>query len=137
MQTRTEPVFTAQDEAALRGMFDAAARHVLAGDWASWAGMYSEDGSFKPANGPAIKGRPNILAWAQGLPKAEALSFQKVEVWGEGNIAYGTSGYTFKLNGLPPDAGNQLVVFRRSTGAPWKLVAANVSSNLSQAPATK
>ena len=125
------------DDAAIREMFDAAVRHVLAGDWARWAGMYAEDGLFKPANGPVIRGRPHILAWAQALPMAESLEFQRVEVSGEGNVAYGTSGYTFKLKDLPLDTGHQLVVLRRrSKEVPWKLVAACVSSDFSQAPAT-
>jgi ketosteroid isomerase-like protein len=133
MQTLREVAFTDKDEATIRGMFDDAVRYVLAGDWAKWAGMYAEDGVFKPASGPEVHGRSDILAWAKALPKAEALAFQDVKVWGEANLAYGTSGYTFKLKDLPLDTGTHLVVFRRTTGGPWKLVAANVSSNPSQA----
>lgn len=130
MQTLTEATFTAQDEATLRGVFEAAARYVKVGDWARWAGLYTEDGFLKPANGPTIQGRANLLAWGQAFPEIEDFSFDSAEVWGEGNVAYGTSGYTLKLKDLAPSTGKQLVVLRRGTDALWKVVAASVSPDL-------
>ena len=136
MPTLTEATFTVQDEATLRGMFETTARHFRAGDWAGWAGLYSEDGFLKPPNGPTVQGRANILSWGQALPQIEAFSFDNVEVWGEGNVAYGSSGYTLKVNDLAPDTGKQLVVFRRASDAAWKVVAANVSPDLGVADAS-
>ena len=130
MPTLTEVPFTAQDEAALRGMFDAAARYINSGDWIGWADMYSEDGRLQPPNAPVITGRANLVAWGQAFPQIDALTFFKVEVWGEGNIAYGTSGYTLKLKDLPPDTGKQLVVWRRTGDRKWKIVAASFNSDL-------
>jgi ketosteroid isomerase-like protein len=130
MQTLTEATFTAQDEATVRGMFDSATRYIKAGDWSSWAAQSSENGFLQPPNGPTIRGRPNLLAWGQAFPQIEDFSFDNVEVWGDGNLAYGTSGYTLKLKDLASDTGKQLVVFRRVSGGPWKVVAASFSSDL-------
>ena len=48
MPTLTDAPFTAQDQAALRGMFDAAIRMINADDWAAWAAQYAEDGLLQP-----------------------------------------------------------------------------------------
>jgi ketosteroid isomerase-like protein len=130
MPTLTEVPFTAQDQAALRGMVDTCARYINAGNWTAWAALYSEDGRLQPPNAPAITGRANLVAWGQAFPEIEALSFFNVELWGEGNIAYGTSGYTLKLKDLPPDTGKQLVVWRRSADRKWSVVAASFNSDL-------
>jgi ketosteroid isomerase-like protein len=130
MPTLTEVPFTAQDQAALRGMVDTCARYINAGNWTAWAALYSEDGRLQPPNAPAITGRANLVAWGQAFPKIEAISFFDVELWGEGNIAYGTSGYTLKLKDLPPDTGKQLVVWRRSADRKWSVVAASFNSDL-------
>ena len=130
MPTLTEVPFTAQDEATLRGMFDASIRSINAGDWNSWAAMYSEDGRLQPPNAALITGRANLVAWGQAFPQIDALTFFKVEVWGEGNIAYGTSGYTLKVKDLPPDTGKQLIVWRRTADGEWKIVAASFNSDL-------
>jgi len=122
--------FSAQDEATLRGMFDATPRYVRAGDWATWAGQYAEDGLLHPPNALMVKGRPNLLAWGQAFPPIEGLTFYNVQVWGEGNLAYGTSAYALKVKGLAPDTGKQLVVFRRPAGGKWEVMAASFSSDL-------
>jgi ketosteroid isomerase-like protein len=130
MPTLTDAEFTAQDEATLLEMFDAVPRYVNAGDWASWAGVYSEDGPLQPPNAPVIRGRSNLLAWGQAFPPIEAFTFSKVEVFGEGNLAYGMSAYTLKLRDSATDTGKQLVVFRREADGKWKVVAASYSSDL-------
>ena len=130
MSTLTEVPFTAQDEATLREMFDTSIRHINAGDWTAWAAFYSEDGFLHPPHAPVVSGRANLVAWGQAFPQIEAISFFKVEVKGEGNIAYGTSGYTLVLKDLPRDTGKQLVVWRRIGDGKWKIVAASFNSDL-------
>jgi ketosteroid isomerase-like protein len=130
MQTLTEAQFTAQDEAALREMFDVCPGYVMAGDWVSWARMYAEDGFLQPPHAPTVRGRPNLLAWGQAFPEVENLAFSKVEIWGEGNVAFGTSTYTLKAKDLPTDAGKQLVVFRRIASGQWAIMGASFSSDL-------
>jgi ketosteroid isomerase-like protein len=122
--------FSAQDESALRAVADSAVRYQLAGDWAAWAALYSEDGVLQPPHAPAVKGRPALLAWAKTLPPVENAAFSNVQVWGDGNLAYGTSGYTFTLKGLPPDTGKQLWVSRRAASGKWEVVAVSFNSDL-------
>lgn len=123
-------VFAPQDEATLRGMFDSTVTNIRAGDWATWSAQYTETAVLQPPNAPTVTGRPAILAWGQAFPPVESLAFSEVQVSGEGNLAYGTSAYALKIKDLPQDNGKQLVVFRRSPGAKWEVVAVSFSSDL-------
>lgn len=118
-----------QDVATLEGTFGTVVRLVRANDWAGWAALYAEDAVFHPPNGPAVRGRAAIRKWGDAFPPVEACDFSNVEVSGEGNVAYGTSGYTLTIKGLPPDNGKQLVVFRRGTSG-WQVVAVSFNSDL-------
>jgi ketosteroid isomerase-like protein len=121
---------TTEDQTVLRGMFDTTASSFRTGDFAPWAGQFSEDASLQPPNAPTVNGRGKILAWGQAFPPVEDLSFTNVQVWGEGNMAYGTSGYVLKVKGAPPDTGKQLAVFRRQAGGKWEVTAGCFSSDL-------
>lgn len=130
MPTLTDAPFTAQDQAALGGMFDATIRMINAGDWPAWAAQYAEDGLLQPPNAPTVRGRRDIEEWGRAFPKIEELAFSGVEVHGEGSLAWGTSGYTLRVKGQAPDTGKQLVVFRRAADGLWKIVAASFNSDL-------
>ena len=127
--------FTAQDETALRSMFDSSLAHIRAGDWGAWAGMYTEDGLIQPPNGPSVRGRAQLQAWGQAFPPIESLTWADIEVHGDGNMAYGTSTYVLMLKDLPPDSGKQLAVFRRGPGGKWEVAVASYSSDLPPAGA--
>lgn len=139
MPILAETAFTAKDEAAIRGLSEAVIRYIKAGDWASWARLYTENGFLHPSNGPAVQGHRNLVAWGQSFPKIEDIAHQNLRVWGEGNVAYGTTDYTLKFKDLPPDKGKQLVVFRRAPDGAWKVAAASITSDLpaATAPRTK
>jgi hypothetical protein len=64
------------------------------------------------------------------LSCALGATFSNVQVWGEGNLAYGTSSYTLTLQGAPPDNGKQLAVFRRGANGEWQVVAVSFNSDL-------
>jgi ketosteroid isomerase-like protein len=130
MATLATEQFTQQDQAAVRARFDACPGYVNAGDWASWSEMYSEDGILQPPNAPTVRGRAQLRAWGEAFPAIERFAFSDVETWGEGNIAYGTSGYILKMKDLPIDTGKQLVVFRRGADGSWSVVACSFSSDL-------
>jgi ketosteroid isomerase-like protein len=130
MPTLADAPFTAQDQTALRSMFDAAIRMINAGDWAAWAAQYAEDGLLQPPNGPTVRGRPDLLEWGRAFPPIEELAFSGVETHGEGSLAWGRSEYTLRLKGQAPDTGKQLVVFRRAADGAWKIVAASFNSDL-------
>ena len=118
-----------EDVATLEGMFGTVVRLVRAGDWAGWAALYAEDAVFHPPNGAAVRGRAAIQMWGDAFPPVEAFDFSNVQVSGEGNMAYGTSGYALTIKGVPPDTGKQLVVCRRGTIG-WQVVAVSFNSDL-------
>lgn len=124
------PTFSAQDEATLSGMFDATVTNIKAGDWVTWSRQFSETAVLQPPNAPSVIGRPAILAWGQAFPQIEDLSFANVQVFGVGDMAYGTSSYRLKVAGAPVDSGKQLVVFRRSAAGTWEIPAVSFSSDV-------
>jgi ketosteroid isomerase-like protein len=126
--------FTAADEADVRALFDSTEKHIRAGDITSWAGQYADSAILQPQHAKALNGRPAILAYGQGFPPVEQFSMSEVHVWGEGNLAYGTSAIAVKIQDGPADTWKQLVVFRRAPTGRWEVAA--VSSNSDLPPAT-
>ncbi len=124
------PQFTPQDEAVVRSLFDVTVKRVMAGDWAAWASEWSDNSVLHPPNAKAVSGRAALLGWGNAFPPIEMLSFSKVQVVGEGNMAYGTSAYALQVKGQPADTGKQLVVFRRSAAGKWEVVAGSFNSDL-------
>jgi ketosteroid isomerase-like protein len=135
MATLTAEQFTQQDQAAVRQLFDDCTRYVNAGDWKSWAEMYSEDGFLQPPNAPTVRGRAQQQAWGEAFPPIEGLAFSDVQSWGEGSLAYGISRYTLKMKDGTTDTGKQLVVLRRGVAGRWNVAAGSFSSDLA-APGT-
>jgi ketosteroid isomerase-like protein len=125
----TGTVLAQEDVATLEQMFDTVVRLIRAGDWAGWAALYAEDAVFHPPHGPAVRGRAALQEWGEAFPPVEALDFSNVKVSGEGNVAYGTSGYALTIKGQPPDTGKQLGVFRRGISG-WEVVAVSFNSDL-------
>ncbi len=121
---------TTQDAETLRGIFDTTVSTVLAGDWAGWAGQYSEDAVLQPPNAPSVSGRAAIQAWGEAFPALEDMSFSNVQVMGQGDMAYGMSGYVMTFEDAPTDTGKQLAVFRRTPSGGWEVVAVSFSSDL-------
>ena len=130
----TAPQFTAQDSATIRGIFDATVKSMRAGDFPAWAAEFSDSAAFYAPNAPPVVGRPAILAYGKAMPPIEEFSFSNVQVSGEGNLAFGTSAVVLKLKGIPADSSKQLVVFRRSNGGSWQVVAGAFNSNLPAPP---
>jgi ketosteroid isomerase-like protein len=129
-QSQSEaPAFTAEDEAAVRAMFDNTPGYFLNRTFGPWAQQFAEDGIFQPPNAPTVRGRTALQAWAEAFPPMETASFSNVQVTGEGNMAWGTSDYALKLKDGPSDNGKQLVVFRKTNGS-WQIVAGAFSSDL-------
>jgi len=124
------PQFTAADEAEVRAMFDSTAAWIKARNFDRWADQFEPTARFQPANAKTATDRAGLLAWGNGAPPAEILSFSDVQVSGEGNMAYGSSSYVLKLKDLPVDTGKQLVVFRRGVDGKWKVAAGSYSSDL-------
>lgn len=124
------PTFTSADEAVVRGEFDSTAAWFPAGKFDQWAGLWTDDAVLQPPHAKAVQGHDALLAWAKTFPPMESAQFSNVKVWGEGNVAYGTSDYALKMKGAPPDTGKQLVVFRRQSDGRWMAVAGAFNSDI-------
>ena len=120
---------TDQDTQALRAVFDSTVSRVKAKNWAAWASEYATDAVLHPPNAPRVTGRTALQAWGEAFPPIADLSFGDIMVSGEGNLGYGTSSYVLTIEGQPADTGKQLVVFRRTAGGPWEVVAASFNSD--------
>ncbi len=127
--------FSAADEAEVRAIFDSTVKRVSAGDWTSWAGEFTDSAVFQPSNAKVLHGRVAILAYGQAFPPLEQFSMSDVHVWGEGNLAYGTSAIAIKIKDAPTAMSKQLVVFRRSPAGRWEVAAVSLNSDLPPAPA--
>ncbi len=127
---------TSQDSTALRGLFDLAQTAISSGDFVTWAGHYADSAVFMPPNGPAVVGRAAIQAWGQAMPPVERFAFSDVRIYGEGNLAYGTSSYVLKLrlDGVPADSGKQLIVWGRQADGTWQVLRGAFNSNIPLPP---
>jgi TonB family protein len=119
-----------QDRAALQQVIDNVASTLRAGDYVAWAELFAEDAVIYPPNAPAIGGREELLSWVATFPPIEDLAFFDVAIWGQGNYAYAMSGYTFSVEGSPPDTGKQLWVFHRTESSGWEVMVVGYSSDL-------
>jgi ketosteroid isomerase-like protein len=129
--------FTAQDEATIRAMFDTRVADIRAGDWVKWSNQHAEGIVLQAPDGPTVKGRAALLAWGQGFPPIDSLALSNIQIAGDGNLAYATSAYALKLKDLPADVGKELLVFRRSPGGEWQVVAFSLSSDLPRPSASR
>jgi len=119
------------DVAAIRHRFDEVARHVSAEDNAAWANDFTQDGIFMFGNMPVVRGRAPIQKWGESGPKATSLTFSDIQIHGRGDLAWATSAYSLKLEGIPnEDRGKQLVVLQRQPDGTWLTAAGSVSSDL-------
>lgn len=128
------PKFTPDDETTLKASFDAATKSMKAGQWDTWAATMAEDGVFQPEYGKPMTGRAAVAAWGKALPPLEVMSFTSIKVAGDGLLAYGTSDYVIKMQGMPADTGKQLVVFKKDDAGKWWLQAVSFNTNIPQPP---
>ena len=122
--------FSPQDETAVKAVAESAASYLREGKLEAWADLFSDDAVLHPPNGPAIKGRPALLAWIKSVPKMNDAAFTDVQVRGVGDLAYGTSGFWLDQQGMPADTGKQLWVSRRSPSGKWEVAIVSFNSDL-------
>jgi ketosteroid isomerase-like protein len=121
---------TEEDRTAITGQFQAVAQAVRAANWDAFVAQFDDDIVFQPANGPTLRGREAVKAWAAAGPKATAaFDFTNVEINGAGAFAYATSAVNMAFEGMPADPGKQLVVLRKNADGQWKTVAVSFNSD--------
>lgn len=118
--------FTAEDEAALRGMFEEFVVAFQAEDWTSLASYYAEDAVRMPPDEPAHQGHEVIIARLEELPPVTGFSLTPQAIEGDGDLAYARG--TFTLDLAPPDGdpiamvGKWQAVYERQADGSWLCV---------------
>jgi uncharacterized protein (TIGR02246 family) len=115
-----------EDVAAIKASPDAFAKTVLAGDWAAYAALYTEDGVFMPPNMPVVEGRAAIQAWMEPFPPFTQYELTIVQIDGRGNLAFvrGTYSMTLIVEGTPEpihDIGKYVEIWRKQQDGKWLL----------------
>ena len=121
---------TEEDRTAITGLFQGVVQAIRASNWDAFVAEFDDDIVFQPANGPMLRGRDAVKAWAAAGPKAtSAFDFMNVEINGAGTFAYATSAINMAFDGMPADPGKQLVVLRKNADGEWKTVAVSFNSD--------
>lgn len=82
-----------------------------------------------PPNHEAVKGRPNIEKFLQGLMDAGVtdVTLKTTKIESAGDLAYGRGAYSFALpaadGSMARDVGKYVVVYRRARDGSWKAIA--------------
>ena len=127
--------FTDADRTAIRAVVDSFTNAVKAGDYATAASYYTEDGAIMPPNAPAVEGRAGIQKNLESFGRVSAFSQPVVEVEGVGDLAY--ARLNFNLTVTPPntttpmtDKGKVLIVLRKQADGKWRTSKGMFNSDL-------
>jgi len=127
-------VGVAADDAAVRGVADAYAAAMRAGDAHAAAAVFAEDAIEMPPGKPPVRGRSAIEAYYAGLFRSVrfldfTLSHSEVRTAGDVAFVVGTSRETIAAgDARHEETGKYLVVLRRVGGA-WKVADASYSGD--------
>lgn len=119
-----QPTFTADDEAAIRGMLEKYVEN-FAMDWESTA-YYTADAVRMPPNAPMIQGTAAIQELWNALPPRTGFTITPQVIAGDGDLAYARGAYTIDL--APPDAdpvstvGKWHAIYERQADGSWLCV---------------
>lgn len=116
---------TAEDQAAIRESIESLRDATLAGDWAAYAGHFTEAGAALPPNGPPLEGRAAIEEWASGY-SVSGLTMEETWLEGEGGLAYRRGTFSIRL--IPPgmdeevtDEGKLVEIWQEQPDGSWKI----------------
>ncbi len=130
----TAPSFSDADAAAIRAQAEAYVKTVRGNDWTTWVDFYVADAMVLPPNGPAVRGRDDMMQWARSLPPITSFTRTSDELEGSGDMAYLRGGYQWVLSppgGPPmPDSGKYIQIWRKQPDGAWKVVRAIFNSDL-------
>jgi uncharacterized protein (TIGR02246 family) len=98
---------------------------MLAGDWASAAGLYTADGVRMPPNAPLIEGPEAIQAdFEASAATYTTFTNTPTEIVGSGDVAYARGTYTLTATvaGMAEpvsDSGKYVATFRKQADGSW------------------
>ena len=115
------------DVRAIQGIFESAVDSLAHGRSESWASLYTEDCVFHPPGEPPVCGREALVAWGKNFP-VESISWCDYDIRVVGDMAWGTSDATMRLEGSEEVSAKQLCVFQKINGD-WTVVAVSFNEN--------
>lgn len=130
-----EPSFTPADEAAIDAVV-ASAMEIANGtrDWDAYVQTYyAPDATALPPNGTAVQGHAAIAEFLRGFPPMTVFSSQKVDLGGDGDLAYVYGRYHMEIEGEGgpvADDGKYIEIWKRQADGGWKVVYDMFSSDL-------
>ncbi|HYO48062.1 MAG TPA: nuclear transport factor 2 family protein [Gemmatimonadota bacterium] len=125
-ETAAQASFTAQDEAAIRGMLEKFVVDVNAEDWTANISYYDADAVRMPPNEPMMQGHAAITEWLEARPPVTGFTLTPQVIAGDGDVAYARGAFTFDL--APPDAdpvsmvGKWHAIYERQADGSWLCV---------------
>jgi uncharacterized protein (TIGR02246 family) len=107
---------------------------ALRGDAQGMAAMYARDAVLLPPNAQPVRGRVGIEDWFADEPRFEDLRTVRLEVEGDGDLAYvwGTWSRVLMVGegSSVPDRGKYLEIWRRREDGVWRIERAMYNSDL-------
>lgn len=128
MTEATIGILSAVDQTAIRTVSDRFSQLMLARDFDSLVGLYTEDAVFMPPHQPAVQGRSALRSWMAGFPNVSRFSLTIDEIDGRADLAYVRGSYAMTLHpeGAPgpiDDRGKYIEIRKRQPDGSWLLAA--------------
>jgi uncharacterized protein (TIGR02246 family) len=120
-----------EDVAAITASADVFGEATLAGDWAAYAALYTEDAVAILPNGVVVEGRAAIQALLEPLPPISQYDVTIVQIDGRGDLAFVRAAYseTYVVEGTPEPihgAGKYVQTWRKQPDGKW-LISLDIS----------
>ena len=118
------PGLTDADRAGIQAVTDEFSEHLLAGNFAGVASLYTEDAVVLPPNAPSVTGSAAIEEFLTNFPPVTQFRITHVTVEGSGDMAYVHGTFHLVMSG--PDGGTiddtgKFIEIRRKVGDRWLL----------------
>ncbi|MFL5638555.1 MAG: YybH family protein [Gemmatimonadaceae bacterium] len=133
--TKTPAPVANADRDTIRLMVDNFTKAVAAGDFATAASYYAEDGMILPPNAPTIEGRAAVQSFLTSFPKITGFTQRVVELETNGDLGY--ARLTYQLSTTPPgakaplnDTGKAIIILRKQINGTWLTTRAILNSDL-------
>jgi uncharacterized protein (TIGR02246 family) len=122
-----------EDVAAITASTDSFVEALLAGDWAAFAALYTEDAVFMSPNVPVVEGRVAIQAFLEPFPRFTQAELTIVQIDGRGNLAFVRATYsmTILVEGTPEpthDTLKHVEIWRKQPEGKW-LISLDISNS--------
>src|SRR5438876_10419013 len=98
MADATIGILAAADQAAIRTVSDRFSQVLVARDFDSLVGLYTETAVFMPPHQPAVHGRTALRSWMASFPRVSRFRLTIEEIDGRADLAYVRGSYSMTLH---------------------------------------